>query len=83
MNDLRELLAYIDGLKIGIQETDKTFETNWYTGFCFAITSIENKGIEILKRGETSFVFDKDGMHISNGGVALLQGEKENEREID
>lgn len=80
MNELRELLAYVDGLKIGIEETDKTFETNWYTGFRFAITSIENKGFEILERGKTSFVFDKDGMRISNGGVALLKGEK---NEID
>lgn len=76
MNELRELMAYVDGLKIGIEETDKTFEAEWYTGFCFAITSIKNKGNEILERGTTSFVFDKDGMRISNGGVALLRGEK-------
>lgn len=76
MNELRELLAYVEGLKNGIEETDKTFETNWYTGFYFAITSIKNKGNEILERGKTSFVFDNDGMHISNGSVAFLGGEK-------
>lgn len=72
MNQLYELITYIDGLKTGVDQMDKAGISMWYEGFMFAVTHIEEKGKEILVRDKATFKVNNEGVHIIGDGVTYL-----------